>query len=310
MTGNRSVLVLGSTGSVGTQALELISENPEALHGGRARRGRPATSRCSHARSGSTTCAGVAVAYLDVAMTLRRMLPGTGRRGRGALRPRGPRPSSPPPRPADTVLNGITGSVGLGPTLAALGQRCHARAGQQGVAGRGRRARDLGGPKPGQIVPVSTPSTPRSRQGLRGGRAEEVDRRRRPRPAARCGRRREAVEVTVEQGLAILQQYGRTSKCNSNMAARAGGRAVAAGPSREPRLVVDRIPVQEPEDLALPLSSSQPTIRLHFITSFSRRYSGCTPPPPCSGIPPPEERLRLGVGGLLFPRGERVAPAA
>jgi 1-deoxy-D-xylulose 5-phosphate reductoisomerase len=28
MTGNRSVLVLGSTGSVGTQALELIAENP------------------------------------------------------------------------------------------------------------------------------------------------------------------------------------------------------------------------------------------------------------------------------------------
>ncbi|HKQ42599.1 MAG TPA: 1-deoxy-D-xylulose-5-phosphate reductoisomerase, partial [Pseudonocardia sp.] len=29
MTGNRSVLVLGSTGSIGTQALELIARHPE-----------------------------------------------------------------------------------------------------------------------------------------------------------------------------------------------------------------------------------------------------------------------------------------
>ena len=42
--------------------------------------------------------------------------------------------------PCDVVLNGMTGSVGLAPTLAALDAGPHARAGQQGVADRRRPA--------------------------------------------------------------------------------------------------------------------------------------------------------------------------
>ena len=69
---------------------------------------------------------------------------------------------------ADVVLNGITGSVGLGPTLAALETGPDPRARQQGVAHRGRRPRHCARAARVRSCP-STPSTPRSRR--RCGRA-------------------------------------------------------------------------------------------------------------------------------------------
>ena len=72
---------------------------------------------------------------------------------------------------ADVVLNGITGSVGLGPTLAALETGAHARAREQGVADRRRRAGQARARRPARSSP-STPSTRRSRR--RCGRASRA----------------------------------------------------------------------------------------------------------------------------------------
>ena len=85
------------------------------------------------------------------------------------------RPSSTATTPADIVLNGITGSLGLEPTLAALRAGRDARAGEQGVAGRRRPAGDRRGraraDRPGRL------------RALRAGPVPA----RRPRPT-RCAR--------------------------------------------------------------------------------------------------------------------------
>ena len=77
-------------------------------------------------------------------------------------------------RPADVVLNGITGSIGLAPTLAALD------AGTT-LALANKESLIVGGPlvkaaaKPGQIVPVDSEHSALA-QCLRGGTADEVER--------------------------------------------------------------------------------------------------------------------------------------
>ncbi len=75
---------------------------------------------------------------------------------------------------ADVVLNGITGSIGLRPTLAALAQGSV-------LALANKESLIVGGPlvkaaaRPGQIVPVDSEHSAIA-QSLRGGRAEEVSR--------------------------------------------------------------------------------------------------------------------------------------
>jgi 1-deoxy-D-xylulose-5-phosphate reductoisomerase len=77
-------------------------------------------------------------------------------------------------RPTDVVLNGITGSIGLAPTLAALD------AGTT-LALANKESLIVGGPlvkaaaKPGQIVPVDSELSALA-QCLRGGTADEVER--------------------------------------------------------------------------------------------------------------------------------------
>ena len=71
---------------------------------------------------------------------------------------------------ADVVLNGITGSVGLGPTLAALETGAHARARQQGVAHRRRRPREARGGARARSCPVDSEHSAIA-QALRSGTA-------------------------------------------------------------------------------------------------------------------------------------------
>jgi 1-deoxy-D-xylulose-5-phosphate reductoisomerase len=74
----------------------------------------------------------------------------------------------------DIVLNGITGSVGLGPTLAALGAGARlALANKESLIAGGPLV--LAAAAPGQIVPVDSEHSALA-QCLRGGRAAEVDR--------------------------------------------------------------------------------------------------------------------------------------
>ena len=203
MTGNRSVLVLGSTGSVGTQALELIAEQPGAVHGGT---GWPRAARDIAAararRSGEHDVRRVAVADRDAADDPAPELPGTGRRVEVLAGPEAAAELT-ATATADTVLNGITGSVGPRPDARRAGQRRHARAGQQGVAGRGRRAGDRRprrrADRAGRLRALRAGAVPARRPGRRG-RPAGAHRVRRPVP--RAAARRSCPSVTVEQALA------------------------------------------------------------------------------------------------------------
>jgi 1-deoxy-D-xylulose-5-phosphate reductoisomerase len=192
----REVVILGSTGSIGTQALDIIRRNPDrfrvvALAAGGAD---PDTLARQAAEFGA---AAVAVASPDAApelrAALRRHLPlarpgGSGGEGsppgsggsRGVVPP-GPALLAGPDAvcevarwPADVVLNGVTGAAGLLATLAALDAgRVLALANKESLI--------IGGPlvtsraKPGQIVPVDSEHSTIA-QCLRAGRDSEVRR--------------------------------------------------------------------------------------------------------------------------------------
>jgi 1-deoxy-D-xylulose-5-phosphate reductoisomerase len=143
----RRVIILGSTGSIGTQALEVISANPGLFQvvGLAAGSNREAVAAQAAAFGVEHTAFGAAEAsqlVRDVA--------------------------------ADVVLNGITGSVGLEPTLAAL------EAGTT-LALANKESLIVGGElvtaraKPGQIVPVDSEHSAIA-QALRSGTSAEVRR--------------------------------------------------------------------------------------------------------------------------------------
>ncbi len=143
----RDVVVLGSTGSIGTQALEIVRRNPSRFRvvgltaGGR----RPdlleqQVAEFAPTFHGTGEDASVEAAAMD----------------------------------CDVVLNGISGALGLRPTVAAL------EAGTT-LALANKESLIIGGPvvtglaKPGQIVAVDSEHSALA-QCLRGGRADEVRR--------------------------------------------------------------------------------------------------------------------------------------
>jgi 1-deoxy-D-xylulose-5-phosphate reductoisomerase len=169
----RSVLVLGSTGSVGTQALDLIAAHPDAFTvAGLAAGGGDVAALAEQVRDHGVRR--VAVADPAAADALRGVLPGMGLRGVEVLAGPAAATELVGAASADIVLNGITGSVGLGPTLAALASGAR-------LALANKESLVAGGPlvtaaaAPGQIVPVDSEHSALA-QCLRGGRAEEVAR--------------------------------------------------------------------------------------------------------------------------------------
>ncbi len=177
----RTVVILGSTGSVGTQALELIGRNRDrfrvlALSAGGDNVGLLAEQALEFGVEV------VAVAKATVAQDLQLAFYAEAKRqgyAQGEFRiPKiitGPDASSElAAMPCDVVLNGITGSVGLKPTLAALD------AGTT-LALANKESLVIGGPivtrrvKPGQIVPVDSEHSAIA-QCLRSGTADEVRR--------------------------------------------------------------------------------------------------------------------------------------
>ena len=155
----RRVLILGSTGSIGTQALEVIAVAPERFEvaGLAAGGGRPdllAAQAASHPR------AVLASADPDA----------------DGVTFRGPRAAIDLVEgvPVDVVLNGITGSIGLGPTLATLASGTTlALANKESLVAGGSLVTSAAAP--GQIVPVDSEHSALA-QCLRGGRADEVAR--------------------------------------------------------------------------------------------------------------------------------------
>jgi 1-deoxy-D-xylulose-5-phosphate reductoisomerase len=169
----RSVLVLGSTGSVGTQALDLIAGHPDRFTvAGLAAGGRDLALLGRQIREHAVPR--VAVTDPAAAVTLRRSLPGMGLRGVEVWSGPDAAAELAAASGADVVLNAITGSVGLGPTLAALRSGATlALANKESLVAGG--ALVTGAAAPGQIVPVDSEHSALA-QCLRGGRSEEVDR--------------------------------------------------------------------------------------------------------------------------------------
>ncbi|MGY2005995.1 1-deoxy-D-xylulose-5-phosphate reductoisomerase [Nocardia gipuzkoensis] len=156
------VLLLGSTGSIGTQALEVIAANPDRFEvvGLAARGGNTELLAAQMAATGTRN-----VAVADPAAAQRLDLP---LGGPGAVTELVRRTE------ADVVLNALVGSLGLEPTLATLqsGTRLALANKESLVAGGSLVTRAAA---PGQIVPVDSEHSALA-QCLRGGRAEEVDR--------------------------------------------------------------------------------------------------------------------------------------
>ncbi|MGY1917219.1 1-deoxy-D-xylulose-5-phosphate reductoisomerase [Blastococcus sp. SYSU DS0973] len=205
----RQVTVLGSTGSIGRQALAVAAQNPGRLRitGLAAGGGNVALLAEQALALGVRT---VAVARATAAQDLQlAFYAAASQRGwaKGEYSlPEilaGPRAAEElAARPADVVLNGITGSIGLGPTLSALrAGRTVALANKESLVAGGELV--LAAARPGQLVPVDSEHSALA-QCLRGGARDEVARLVltasggpfRGRTAA------ELAEVTVDQALA------------------------------------------------------------------------------------------------------------
>jgi 1-deoxy-D-xylulose-5-phosphate reductoisomerase len=155
------VLILGSTGSIGTQALEVIAANPDRFEvvGLAAGGGNPGLLAQQRAETGVANIAvaddAAAAQVGDVAYAgleaVTRLVENT---------------------EADVVLNALVGALGLKPTLAALASGARlALANKESLVAGGPLV--LKAAKPGQIVPVDSEHSAMA-QCLRGGTADEV----------------------------------------------------------------------------------------------------------------------------------------
>jgi len=172
----RTVTVLGSTGSIGTQALEVISRNPEGFRVVALAAGSNLDRLAEQAVAFEVDLVAVATGTAEaVAEAIGAY---AARAGNAAYRPSivvGDDAAVTAARSgADVVLNGITGSIGLRPTLAALESGAT-------LALANKESLIVGGPlvkavaRPGQVVPVDSEHSAIA-QCLRGGRASEVRR--------------------------------------------------------------------------------------------------------------------------------------
>lgn len=141
----RRVIILGSTGSIGTQSLEVIAANPQSFEvvGLAAGSNRELLESQAHAFGVKAAVLGADAATKLVEDTH-----------------------------ADVVVNGITGSIGLAPTLATLRTgKTLALANKESLIVGGKLVTDLAAP--GQIVPVDSEHSALA-QCLLGGAPNEV----------------------------------------------------------------------------------------------------------------------------------------
>ena len=155
------MLILGSTGSIGTQALDVIAANPDRFEvvGLAAGGANPELLARQRAATGTT-----AVAVTDPAAAEQI----------GDVTYSGPHAVTRlvENTPADVVLNALVGALGLEPTLAALATGARlALANKESLVAGGPLV--LRAAAPGQIVPVDSEHSAMA-QCLRGGSADEV----------------------------------------------------------------------------------------------------------------------------------------
>jgi 1-deoxy-D-xylulose-5-phosphate reductoisomerase len=177
----RQIVLLGSTGSVGTQAVEIVRANPErfrvvAIGGG----GGNVERLASQALELGVEAVGVARA--SAAQDLQLAFYAIAReRGWASGDYRLPKIIAGPDAmseladwPCDTVLNAVVGSLGLAPTLTALrAGRTLALANKESLVAGGPLVRAVA--KSGQIVPVDSEHSALA-QCLRSGAPREVRR--------------------------------------------------------------------------------------------------------------------------------------
>jgi 1-deoxy-D-xylulose-5-phosphate reductoisomerase len=161
------VAVLGSTGSIGEQALDVIRQAPERFRVVALAAGRSAERLAAQARELRPAVVGL-VDETQAAALAAELPPGC----RLAVGPEAVAELA--AAAADVVLNGVTGSAGLAPTLRALeaGRRL-ALANKESLIVGGELVTALA--KPGQIVPVDSEHSGLA-QCLRAGRPDEVAR--------------------------------------------------------------------------------------------------------------------------------------
>jgi 1-deoxy-D-xylulose-5-phosphate reductoisomerase len=172
----RRVSLLGSTGSIGTQALEVVDTHPGefdvvALAAGGAnvallveqvRRYQPEVVAVADAEAGSALREALADSAMPRGDISPQLLVGPDAAAQAAA------------HPADVVLNGMTGSIGLAPTLAALKSGAVlALANKESLVAGGPLVKAAAAPA--QIVPVDSEHSALA-QCLLGGTHDEVQR--------------------------------------------------------------------------------------------------------------------------------------
>lgn len=288
----RRIVILGSTGSIGTQAIEVIDAAPGrftvaalASGGGNlpliAQQAVYTRAQAVGIASGAVeelaSAIAAAAAHAGVEDYVPELLAGPDAAAQLASWPT-----------ADVVLNGITGSIGLAPTLAAL-EAGHilALANKESLIVGGELVTSLA--KPGQIVPVDSEHSALA-QCLRSGAPNEVDRLVVTASGGpfRGRKRAELAEVTPEQALAHpTWTMGPMVSTNSATMVNKGLEVIEAH-------LLFGIPLERIDAVVHPQSV------IHSMVQF---IDGST----IAQCSPPDMRLPIALG-LAWP--ERVAGAA
>ncbi|TAP44278.1 1-deoxy-D-xylulose-5-phosphate reductoisomerase [Arthrobacter sp. S39] len=172
----RTIVILGSTGSIGTQAIDVVDGAPHLFEVVALSAGGGNLELLAR-QAVHTGAAAVGIASGDPTHLQDLMTAAARTAGRQGYRPEiiaGPDASTRIAEiPADVVLNGITGSIGLAPTLAALKSGATlALANKESLIVGGELVKAAA--RDGQIVPVDSEHSAIA-QCLRAGSADEVD---------------------------------------------------------------------------------------------------------------------------------------
>jgi 1-deoxy-D-xylulose-5-phosphate reductoisomerase len=172
----RRIVLLGSTGSIGTQAIDVVDGAPHLFEVVALSAGGGNLELLAR-QAVHTGAAAVGIAAGDPKHLLDLIDDAARQAGRQGYRPEiivGPEAAARIAEiPADVVLNGITGSIGLAPTLAALKSGATlALANKESLIVGGELVKAAA--REGQIVPVDSEHSAIA-QCLRSGSANEVD---------------------------------------------------------------------------------------------------------------------------------------
>lgn len=187
----RDLVILGSTGSIGVQALDIVAANPEKFRVvAISAAGKNIAPLIEQAKRFNVSAVGVATN----AEVIRQALPDiTVIDGANAS-------TEIASIPCDVVLNGITGSIGLGPTLAALGVgNTVALANKESLVAGGDLV--MKSAKPHQLLPVDSEHSALW-QAMSAGRKDEVSKLILTASGGAFRDRDDLSSVTVEEALA------------------------------------------------------------------------------------------------------------